>query len=300
MPRCMLPAFRKNRRIAAMKRQHFLEVHEQPWCPAELRDGVTDVIQNLIRTLRVYDPVLPLLIKAVKMSGATRIVDLCSGAGGPWGAWADRGQLPPVERITLTDIFPNPAAAAQIQPPLDYHARPVDSRHVDPSQSGLRTLFTSMHHFQPHEVEAILSDAVAVRQPIAVFEFTSRSVLATGLFLFATPLLVWLLTLRYPPHRALRWLLTFPVPALPAIATLDGVVSCLRSYRPNELREMGRAAAPEGYLWIVGTVRGWFFPIPITYLMGIPEWMPEERLSTARHSISVIESSEANGAAQCA
>ena len=257
-----------------MKRQHLLEVHEQPWCPAELRNGLTDVMKNLVRALRVYDPVLPLLEKAVKMSGATRIIDLCSGAGGPWVAWADRDQLPPVERITLSDIFPNPAVAAKIRPPLEYHPQPLDSRRVDASLGGLRTLFTSMHHFRPDEVEAILGDAVTVRQPIAVFEFTNRSVLATGLFLVATPLLVWLLTLGYPPHRAQRWLLTFLVPALPLIATLDGTISCLRSYRPSELLAMGRAAAPEGYLWIAGTVRGWLFPIPITYLIGIPEWMP--------------------------
>src|SRR6516164_4772653 len=91
--RCVVPGLLQGRRIAAMKRQHLLEVHEQPWCPAELRNGLTDVMKNLVRALRVYDPVLPLLEKAVKMSGATRIIDLCSGAGGPWVAWADRGQL---------------------------------------------------------------------------------------------------------------------------------------------------------------------------------------------------------------
>ncbi|MGE5193389.1 MAG: class I SAM-dependent methyltransferase [Deltaproteobacteria bacterium] len=259
-----------------MKRQdHLLEVHEQAWCPAELRDGLTDIIKNLVRALRLYDPVLPLLERAIKMSGATRIVDLCSGAGGPWVAWADRDQLPSVEKISLSDVFPNAAAAAQLRTPLDYHSQPVDARHVDPSLSGLRTLFTSMHQFRRDEVEAMLGDAAAVRQPIAVFEFTSRSVFATGLFLLATPLMVWLLALRYPPHRALRWLLTFLVPALPVVATLDGVVSCLRSYRPAELLEMGRAAAPEGFLWMVGTVYGWRYPLPITYLIGIPSWMPE-------------------------
>ena len=259
-----------------MKRHdHLLEVHEQSWCPEEVRDGLTDVIRNLIRTFRVYDPVLPLLRKAVKMSGATQIIDLCSGAGGPWVAWADRELLPPVEKISLSDIFPNAAAAARLRSPLDYHTEPVDARQVDPSLSGLRTLFTSMHQFPPNEVKAMLGDATTVRQPIAVFEFTSRSVFAIGLLLFSTPIMVWLLTLRYPPRRALRWLLTFLVPAVPLVATVDGIVSCLRSYRATELLEMGQAAAPEGYLWISGTTYGWFFPLPITYLIGIPSWMPE-------------------------
>jgi hypothetical protein len=249
-------------------------VHEQPWFPAELRDSLTDVIKNLIRAMRVYDPVLPLLEQAIEMSGATRIVDVCSGAGGPWVAWADRHQLPPVESISLSDMFPNASAAAQLRPPLAYRPEPVDALRVDPSLSGLRTLFSALHHFRPDEVEALLGDAAAIRQPIAVFEFTNRSLLAAGLMLLASPFMVWLLTLRYPPRHLLRWLLTFLVPVLPLIVTFDGIVSCLRSYRPNELLDMGRAAAPGGYLWIAGTVRGWRFPLPITYLIGVPERTP--------------------------
>jgi hypothetical protein len=264
-----------------MKRHDLLEVHEQSWCPAELRDGLTDVIKNLIRATRVYDPVLPLLERAIRMSGATRIVDLCSGAGGPWIAWADRQRLPRVEKISLSDVFPNVAAASHLPGFLDYQSRPVDARHLDPSLHGLRTLFSSMHHFPPQVARQMLSDAAAVRQPIAIFEFTSRSVFAVGLFLLATPLMVWLLTLRYPPRRALQWLLTFLVPALPLVATVDGVVSCLRSYRPTELLQMGQDAAPEGYLWMAGTVYGWFFPLPITYLIGIPSFLEPQVPSAA-------------------
>lgn len=259
-----------------MKRRQLLEMHEQPWCPGELRDGLTNVIRNLIRALRVYDPALPVLEKAIAVSGAKRIVDLCSGAGGPWIAWADRNQLPAVESISLSDMFPNAAAAARLQPPLAYHPLPVDATHVDPSLSGMRTLFTSLHHFQPAQVEAILGDAAAIGQPVAVFEFTNRSLLASGLFLFTTPIMVWLLTLRFPPRHLLRWLLTFLLPALPLIVTVDGVVSCLRSYRPKELLEMARHAVPSGYEWFSGTVRGWRYPVPITFLIGISSERPAE------------------------
>lgn len=253
-----------------MKRRHLEEIHDQPWCPAEFRDGLTDLIRFTIRFLHIYDPILPILAKTIELSKADRILDLCSGAGGPWIAWARRKQLPPVQSICLTDMFPNAKIAASLRPPFQYHPTPVDAMHVDSSLPGVRTLFTSLHHFRPAEVVAILKDAAANRQPIGVFEFTNRSVLAAALLLLTTPLFSLLLTLRYFPSGFRRWLWTFVIPVIPLMTTYDGVISCLRSYRPNELLEMARAAAPEDYEWISGTKWGWLYPVPITYLIGVP------------------------------
>ncbi len=252
-----------------MQRHHLLEVHEQAWCPAIVRDAFTDVLQDAIRFLHVYDPVLKMLEEAVAASGAERIVDLCSGAGGPWVTWQARGWLPPARRVSLSDLFPHAETAAPLLPPLEYVSAPVDATHVQASLAGFRTIFTAIHHFRPREVEAILRDAVTTRQPIAIFEFTYRSFPA-AVMLLATPLLVWFLAFKYPPKSVRRWVLTFLLPAVPLLATVDGIISCLRSYRSQELLEMAQRLAPENFRWSAGTTRGDWWPLPITYLIGIP------------------------------
>ena len=65
----------------------FFEFHDQKWFPKYLRDGVTDALQFILSLAGIYRPIVPLLNKAVEATRAKRIVDLCSGGGGPW-LWA--------------------------------------------------------------------------------------------------------------------------------------------------------------------------------------------------------------------
>ncbi len=279
-----------------MQRHQLLELHEQPWCPSILRDALTDILQKAIRLMRVYDPVLPMLEQAFAASGAERILDLCSGAGGPWIAWQARGQLPPGFRVSLSDLFPNDVTAAAPLPPLKYVPIPVDARHVQASPGDFRTFFSAIHHFRPPEVEAILADAVANGQPIAIFEFTCRSLPAAALLL-ATPLMVWFLTLRRPPRSLLRWLLTFLLPVIPLLVTVDGIVSCLRTYHPNELLAMACRVAPEGFNWTAATTRGTWWPLPITYLIGIPA--PQRPVSVCNAVVSLQTARPSTTTAAC-
>jgi hypothetical protein len=145
----------------------------------------------------------------------------------------------------------------------------VDARDVNSSAGSYPTLFTAIHHFRPPEVEAILGDAIAAGQPIALFEFTYRSLPAMALLL-ATPLMVWFVTLRHPPRSLMRWLLTFLLPVIPLLVMVDGMVSCLRTYRPDELLALARRAGADDFNWTAGTTRGSWWPLPITYIIGIP------------------------------
>jgi hypothetical protein len=87
----------------------FFEFHDQKWFPNDLRDGVTDGLQFTLSLGRVYRPIVPLLNKAVEASRAKRIVDLCSGGGGPW-LWLCRLLRVSGGRnieVCLTDKYPN-------------------------------------------------------------------------------------------------------------------------------------------------------------------------------------------------
>jgi hypothetical protein len=64
------------------------------------------------------------------------------------------------------------------------------------------------------------------------------------------------------------------LPIIPLVLLFDGLVSCLRTYQPRELRELiGGLAAPE-YRWETGEQAGTFGSLPITYLIGYPRGRP--------------------------
>ncbi|MDP3910236.1 MAG: hypothetical protein Q8Q14_07575 [Gemmatimonadales bacterium] len=242
-----------------MRRLHLVEIHDLPWCPPSLRDALTDFLAFALALPRTYEPAGPLIRAAAARSGARRIVDLCSGAGGPWPLLAPAVGLP----VVLTDLYPHRHA--------DLHPSPVDARAVPASLDGFRTMFTAFHHFRPEEARKILEDAVARRQGIAIFEAARRAP-----FDLALVALTWLGSLLAGPFvRPFRWsrlLWTYLPPALPLVGTFDAIVSCLRWYSPAELREL--VAGLDAYDWDIGVRRASRSPLRMTYLIGVPRGLP--------------------------
>jgi hypothetical protein len=73
------------------------------------------------------------------------------------------------------------------------------------------------------------------------------------------------------PFRWLRLLCTYVVPIIPLVLLFDGVVSCLRTYRPQELREIIKKLSGIEYQWEVGELSKAAGQPPITYLIGYPQ-----------------------------
>lgn len=239
-----------------MARVHLVELHDLAWCPRSLRDALTDFLKFALNLGHTYRPAAPLLRQAVRRAGASRVVDLCSGAGGPWSWLASEVGVP----VVLTDLYPHREATL--------HPEPVDARAVPPELTGFRTIFTAFHHFRPAEARAILADAVRRRQGIAVFEGARRRPFDVGFVA-----LTWLGVLAAAPFvRPFRWsrlLWTYLPPVLPLVGTFDGVVSCLRCYSPPELRALVRGF--DGYDWDIGVTRDSRSPLHMTYLIGVPK-----------------------------
>ena len=72
------------------------------------------------------------------------------------------------------------------------------------------------------------------------------------------------------PFRWSRLLWTYLVPLVPFAVLFDGLVSCLRTYRVEELRDLTARLEANDYDWDIGTVKNTAGPIPITYLIGVP------------------------------
>ncbi len=249
-----------------MRRQRWFEIHDQPWFPAYFRDLVTEGLEAIWNQNRTYHPIVGRLREAVRQSGAERIVDLCSGGGGPWlglhAEVADGSPLP----VTLTDLYPNALLARRRTGGLSVWHEPVDARHVPAELRGFRTLFSSFHHFDPEAARAMLADAFEHREGIAVLE-GARPSAWTMVAVTAVPFLAFRAAIGARPFRWDRVLWNCLIPVVPAILWIDGILSCLRSYSLDDLRELTAGLTAPDYEWQIGDAPG---RVPIRYAIGRP------------------------------
>lgn len=265
-----------------MHRFHLFEWEDQPWLPVVFRDFITDHLRYfLARTIRepVNRAIAQLLEPLLTRTGSRQIIDLCAGAGGPLLQVQRiiRDEMGEPVEVLLTDLYPNVAAFKRHELEGGGAVRaiyePTSAFDVPPGLRGVRTLFTALHHFKPEGVLRLLADAAGKRQPIAVFELlerTPRMLILTGLFALLQAFVRTPIVGRLTPWR---FLLTYVIPLAPAMLMWDGVVSVLRTYTPQELRDLTDSIGAADYDWEVGRFE---IPgplgvmLPTIYLLGCP------------------------------
>jgi hypothetical protein len=257
-----------------MRRIQFIELHEQPWFPKFLRDDITDTLQFALSNTAAYGSIAPLFQRALCAAKRHSIVDLCSGGGGPWldlGRRLESGVAG--FHVLMTDKFPNvtafETAQARSEFPMNFYAQSVDAREVPRELDGFRTMFSAFHHFRPADARAVIQNTVDAKQGIGIFEITRRT--APAVF----SMILWALSPLFctpfvKPFRWSRFFFTYLLPLIPFVLLFDGVVSCLRTYRPAELTDLVAALGATNYEWQVGEFRKSLLTVPITYLIGIP------------------------------
>jgi hypothetical protein len=223
----------------------------------------------------VSDVAAPLLLEAMESIGTDRIIDLCSGGGGPVLSTVKALESEYGRRVsaTLTDKFPNGAAfeRAESELPGRVHGRreSTDATAVPADLVGVRTIFNAFHHLPPAIAKAVLADAAAKRQPIVTFELVERSVqgvmMITGL-----PFGVFGLMPFVRSITPLALALTYVVPVIPAATWWDGFASCLRAYSVPELEAMIVDLQRPDYRFRVVRRRVPWRPVYVTSVIGTP------------------------------
>jgi hypothetical protein len=251
-------------------RLQLFEFLDLSWCPQAVRHGATDYLEAITSRTDIYGPVQGEIFRAISACGARRVIDLCSGGGGPWlsrswrRALADNAPL----TVVLTDKFPSREMSARLgaDPHLACIDFPVDAASVPRSLQGFRTIFSSFHHFPDHLARAVLEDAVRAGEGFAMTEVTSRTIRGCAT-MFLMPLFALILTPRMRPFRWSRLLLTYLIPVIPFVVFWDGLVSCFRTRTPQELLRL--TTSFPNYAWTAGYAPGrWLAPV---YLIGKPK-----------------------------
>ncbi|HXG22547.1 MAG TPA: class I SAM-dependent methyltransferase [Methylomirabilota bacterium] len=263
-----------------MGRKPLFEFEDLPWFPRLIRAYMQDHLTfmgNLSGP--AYQGFVEKLQAAMACCGQRQLLDLCSGSGGP-----ARTILPLLysrgmeAKAWLSDLFPNVAAyrhlAKETNGAIEGVEYPVDAAHVPADLTGFRLVANGFHHFRPTQAVAVLADAVAKRQGIAVIEMVNRSpfaFLSVGVGFLSTFLAAPFLK----PFRATRLVYTYLLPLVPLFLLWDGVVSCLRVYSLEELRGLVSQLNGNDYEWDIGKIR--IGPGAVTYLIGTPGAPQTER-----------------------
>ena len=256
-------------------RIQLFELEDQQWFPHVVREGMQDYLRFMISTLNTYEAALPLLEELLAKTQQQHITDLCSGAGGGIAgireALSKRMQAP--IRVTLTDLYPNLDAFEllhnQSKGAITYVPEPVNALAVPDQLHGIRTIFSSFHHFPPEVAKSILQDAVDKKAAIGIFEGVKKSWAEMFLLWLIFPVVILLVTPFIKPFKLSRLFLTYIIPLIPLGILWDGTVSLLRIYPPKSLLSLTKQINGTKYTWKAGKVgRG-----PgkhVIYLIGYP------------------------------
>ena len=256
------------------------EFNDAPWAPAAVRDLIVEALSRTLEWGQMLRGLAAPFEAFVEASGATEILDLAAGAGGPArilvGEILRAGRTPP--RFVLTDLSPHPEAWTQAREAfpgvIDFEATPVDATRIPEAlgRGRARVIINSLHHFPEEVTREVFADAVRCEAPIFISESFERTPLGFASMMPAGLPALLMTPLLSPRDRLLKALLVWGSPVAVAVSLWDGVVSTLRVWSQAELEAMV-APLGDGYAWQYGTYafpvggKGYFF-------YGVPRGAP--------------------------
>ena len=197
-----------------------------------------------------------LVERSLPYSSQKRIVDLCSGNGGPMPDVI--AELPEDVSLELTDLYPDQQTASRInsssEDNISYRTDPVDATSF--SEPGLRTMICSFHHMKPEVAKGILKSASVSGEPIVLYEISDNSMpLAIAWLALPVNIIMSLfVTVKARPVTWYQLLFTYLIPVIPLFFAWDGAVSNVRTYTLKDLDKLLEGLEREDYVWEKGII----------------------------------------------
>jgi SAM-dependent methyltransferase len=176
------------------------------------------------------------------------ILELAAGSGKAASLWAEQlAQRGSNTKVVLTDLQPNVPAwqrlSAESQGRLSFEPQSVDATQVPEqlaAEASLRTIHLALHHFPPALVREILADIVRSGGALLVGDSAPN----------AQNLVMLNVVGFFTQAKALRSRPLHHMLLMPFVGVHDGVVSVLRSYSPEDLKELAEGLpGGEHYEW---------------------------------------------------
>ena len=241
-----------------LPRLQLVELNDQSWVPALLRDTIVESLSLTLRWGRILDGLVDPLLDFLREAEATEVLELGSGGGGPARALAESAERRGVPlRMLLTDLFPRPEAWEELRrrhpERIDYVTEPVDATRIPAalSHGRARVIINTFHHLPPELARSVIASACAAGAPLFIAEGFPRNPLRFLPFAPAGIAALAASPLFAKKQRTARAALVWGTPIALLASIFDGFVSTMRVYTEGELREMARDA--KGYRWRWGT-----------------------------------------------
>ncbi|MCB9189808.1 MAG: hypothetical protein H6598_07890 [Flavobacteriales bacterium] len=238
-----------------MKRSNLFEFEDFQWFPNIWRKPMTRLLLVVHRMFKTEPVITNLINDVLNQTGQKKIIDLCSGSGGPMELVYNNLKEEHAElEMVMTDLYPNQEAAKAINDKkngISFRTTSVNALEVPSDLAGVRTMICSFHHMPPKVARGILENAKVSHQPIVVFELSDNS-FPKLLAWTAFPINMILCLFITPLARPMTWyqlVFTYLIPLIPIFYAWDGAVSNLRTYTISDLDELLNGLEDETYTW---------------------------------------------------
>jgi hypothetical protein len=247
------------------------ELEDKQWFPPLIRRYMTDYLQFLFSNFNLYSPVTEIIHDILIQTRQKQIVDLCSGSGGPLlkirkDYFRRYGSIP---GIVLTDKFHQFGNTNHFAPGITYYPESVNAMDIPITLTGVRTMFSSLHHFTTEELKLILSDAVNKKQPVAFFDSADKNLIFIIALIILHPLLLFIFTPFFKPFEFKRLLFTYLIPLVIIGSVWDGIVSILHLHSFKSLSKLIKESSLHGFDWKIIQIKN-LVGMKINGVIGTP------------------------------
>jgi hypothetical protein len=249
------------------------EFEDMKWFPQVIRQGMMDYLGHLITWSSFYQPCAEIIQWVLIKSQTNAVMELCAGSGGGTVrmlAYLDRLDCHP--SLMLSDLYPQSGSWKKLNekyPAIKFAADPVNALDVPENFTGLRLMFSALHHFPPQKVQALMLDAMRKKSPVAFFDAGTTNPLYLLLVWLIEPLTFALLTPFFKPFSWTRIVFTYFIPLIVLCTLWDGSISVLRFYSKKQLVQFAAHYSSGDYGWQAGQLKN-RLGFPVNYLAGIP------------------------------
>ncbi len=218
-----------------------------------------NVMHNFLETRKDLSA---LLKNVIDKTGKSKIVDLCSGAGGPVIDSVEMLKEEMELNLTLTDLYPNKKFASKVNSDsndfVSYIKSPVNAVNVPDNLDGIRTMVCSLHHMKPETVEEILTNTQEAEEGFCAIEISDNSF----------PKILWWISIPFsfitcliitPMAKGItipQVIFTYLIPIIPICFAWDGAVSNARTYTMNDIEIILSKIRKPNYTWEPGVLKG--------------------------------------------